>query len=65
MVELKSWVTVSQSIKALLGWKFPVQDLIYVLEVVPVSLSHLVAHMGWAYAKVRKELTHTIQITLP
>ena len=65
MVELKIWVIVNQSIKALLGWNFPVQDLIYVLEVVPVSLSHLVAHMGWAHAKVRKELTHTLQITLP
>jgi len=51
MVEQKSWVIVSQSIKAILGWKFWVQNLLHVLEVLPMSLAHLVARMGWAHAK--------------
>ena len=37
--------------KALLRWKFQVQDLLHESEVLPVSLAHLIARMGWAYAK--------------
>ena len=48
---LKIRGTVTQSIKALLRWKFWVQDLLYEPKVLPVSLAHLVARMGWAYAK--------------
>ena len=43
-----------QSIKAILGWKFRVQDLLYEPEVLPMSLAYLVARMGWAHAKVLK-----------
>ena len=42
----KLWATVTQSIKAVLGWKFWIQDLLYEPEVLPVSLTHLVACMG-------------------
>ena len=48
---LKIRGTVTQSRKAVLGWKFWIQDLLYELEVLPVSLAHLVARMGWAHAK--------------
>ena len=41
----KLWATVTQSIKAVLGWKFWIQDLFHELEVLLVSLTHLVAHM--------------------
>ena len=47
----KLWATVTQSIKAVLGWKFWIQDLLHEPEVLPVSLAHLVARMGWAHAK--------------
>ena len=47
--------TVSQSIKAVLGWKFQVQDLLHDLEVLLVSLAHLVTGMSWAHAKGLKE----------
>ena len=46
---------VSQSIKAVLGWKFQVQNLLHELEVLLVSLAHLVTGMGWAHAKGLKE----------
>ena len=46
---------VSQSIKAVLGWKFQVQDLLHEPKVLPLSLAHLVAQMGWAHAKGPKE----------
>ena len=55
MVEQKSWATVRQSIKALLGWKFHVQDLLHEPEVQPVSLTHLVTYMDWAHTKGLKE----------
>ena len=42
----KVWATVTQSIKAILGWKFWIQDLLHEPEVLPVSLAHLVARMG-------------------
>ena len=42
----KLWATVTQSIKAVLGWKFWIQDLLHEPEVLPVSLTHLVACMG-------------------
>ena len=48
---LKIRGTVTQSIKALLRWKFWVQDLLYEPKVLPVSHAHLVARMGWAHAK--------------
>ena len=48
---LKIRDTVTQSIKALLRWKFWVQNLFHELEVLPVSFAHLVECMGWAYAK--------------
>ena len=51
----KLWATVTQSIKVVLGWKFWVQDLPHEPEVLPVSLTHLVARMGWAHAKGPKE----------
>ena len=54
MVEQKSWATVTQSIKVVLGWKFRVQDLFYEPKVLPVSLTHLVARMCWAYTKSPK-----------
>ena len=41
--------------KALLWWKLQEQDLIHEPEVQPVSLTHLVACMCWAYAKSSKE----------
>ena len=47
--------TVSQNIKAVLGWKFQVQDLLHEPEVLLVSLAHLVTGMGWAHAKGLKE----------
>ena len=47
----KLWVTVTQSIKAVLGWKFWIQDLLHEPEVLPMSLAHLVARMGWSHAK--------------
>ena len=50
----KLWVTVTQSMKAILGWKFWIQDLLYEPEVLLVSLAHLVERMGWAYAKSLK-----------
>ena len=46
MVEQKSWATISQSIKALLRWKFRVLDLFHDPGVLPVSLAHLVARTG-------------------
>ena len=55
MVWQNSWATVTQSIKAVLGWKFRVQDLIHEPKVLLVSLTHLVAHMCWAHAKGPKE----------
>ena len=61
----KLWATVTQSIKAVLGWKFWIQDLLHELEVLPVSLVHLVAHMAELMQKVQKEPTHTLQTTLP
>ena len=51
----KLWATISQIIKALLGWKFQVQDLFHEFEVLLVSLAHLVVHIGWAYAKCSYE----------
>ena len=54
-VEHKSWVTVNQRIKALLGRKFRVQDLLHEPKVLLVSLAHLVAHISWAHAKGSKE----------
>ena len=48
---LKLWPTVTQSIKAVLGWKFWIQDLLHELEVLLVFLAHLVACMGWAHVK--------------
>ena len=51
MLGQKSRATVSQSIKALLRWKFWVQDFLHELEVLLVSLAHLVACLGWAHAK--------------
>ena len=50
----KPWATVTQSMKAILGWKFWIQDLLYEPEVLLVSLAHLVERMGWAYAKSLK-----------
>ena len=50
----KLWATVTQSMKAILGWKFWIQDLLYEPEVLLVSLAHLVERMGWAYAKSLK-----------
>ena len=47
----KLWVTVTQSIKAILGWKFWIQGLFHKAEVLLVSLAHLVARMGWAHVK--------------
>ena len=47
--------TVSQSIKAILGWKFQVQDLLHEPKVLLVSLAHLVTGMGCAHAKGIKE----------
>ena len=41
----KLWATVTQSIKAVLGWKFWIQDLLHESEVLLVSLAHLVARM--------------------
>ena len=51
----KLWATVTQSIKTVLGWKFWIQDLLYEPKVLPVSLAHLVARMGWAHVKDLKE----------
>ena len=48
---LKIRGTVTQSIKAVLEWKFWIQDLLHEIEVLLVSLAHLVARMGWAHAK--------------
>ena len=48
---LKIMGIVTQSIKALLRWKFWIQDLFHEPKVLPVSLAHLVARMGWAHAK--------------
>ena len=56
MLEQKSWATVTQSIKTVLGWKFWIQDLLYEPKVLPMSLAHLVACMGWAQAKDPKEI---------
>ena len=42
----KLWATITQSIKTVLWWKFWIQDLIHEPEVLPVSLTHLVACMG-------------------
>ena len=53
-LELKLYAIVTQSIKTILGWKFWIQDLFHEPDVLPVSLAHLVAHMGWAYAKSPK-----------
>ena len=50
----KLWATVTQSIKTVLGWKFWIQDLFHEPEVLLVSLTHLVACMGWAHAKSPK-----------
>ena len=54
LVEQKSWATVTKNIKAILGWKFWIQDLLHEPEVLSVSLAHLVARKGWAYAKGSK-----------
>ena len=54
-VKQKSWITDNRCIKALLGWKFQVQDLFHEFEVLLVSLAHLVVHIGWAYAKCSYE----------
>ena len=67
--KLKIKDTVTQSIKALLRWKFWVQDLLHEPEVLPVSLAHLVVRMGWAHAKGPKgtdpySLNHTSSISL-
>ena len=51
MVEQKSWATVTQSIKTILGWKFWIQDPLHEPEVLPLFLAHLVARKGWAYYK--------------
>ena len=51
---LKIRGTVTQSIKTLLRWKFWVQDLLNELEVLLVSLTHLVARIGWAHVKCSK-----------
>ena len=51
----KFWATVTQNIKAVLGWKFWIQDLLYEPKVLPMSLAHLVARMGWAHVKDLKE----------
>ena len=64
----KLQATATQSIKAILGWKFWIQDLFHEPEVLPVSLSHLVARMGWAHAKGPKGtvpylLNHTSSIS--
>ena len=50
-LQLKLYVTVTQSIKTILRWKFWIQDLFHEPEVLPVSLAHLVARMRWAHAK--------------
>ena len=47
-MQLKSF---RDATKALLRWKFQVQDLLHEPEVLLVSLAHLVARMGWAHAK--------------
>ena len=60
----KLWAAVTQSIKFVLGWKFWIQDLLHEPDVLPASLAHLVARMGWAYVKGPKEPTHTLQTTL-
>ena len=51
----KLWATVTQSIKAVLRWKFWIQDLLYQPEVLLVSLVHLVVRLCWAHAKGAKE----------
>ena len=54
-VEQKSRATVNQSIKVLLGCKFRVQNLLHEPKMLLMSLTHLVARMGWAHAKSPKE----------
>ena len=61
----KLWATVIQSIKTVLGWKFWLQDLLHEPEVLSVSLAHLVARKGWAYAKGLKGTDPYPQTTLP
>ena len=50
----KLWVTVTQGIKAVLGWKFWVQDLLHEPEMLPMSPAHLVARIDWVNAKGSK-----------
>ena len=64
MVEQKSWATVTKNIKAILEWKFWIQDLFHEPEVLPVSFALLVARMVGLMQKVRKESTHTLKTTL-
>lgn len=52
-----------------LGWKFRVQNLLYDLEMLLVSLTHLVACIGWAHTKGPKgtnsySSNHTPSISL-
>lgn len=54
-VKQKSWTTDNRCIKSLLGWKFRVQNLFHEVEVLLVYLAHLVAHIGWPYAKCSNE----------
>ena len=49
-LEQKLYAIVTQNIK-ILGWKFWIQDLFHEPDVLPMSLAHLVARMGWANAK--------------
>ena len=64
----KLWTTVTQSMKAILGWTFWIQDLLHEPEVLLVSLAHLVACMSWVHAKGPKgtdsyPLNHTSSIS--
>ena len=66
--EQKLWATITQSIKSILRWKFWIQDFLHEPEVLLVSLTHLVARMGWAQAKGPKETdpylsNHTFSIS--
>ena len=51
----KLCATVSQRIKACLGWKFQVQDLRHEPKVLPMFLAHSVARMCWVHAKGMKK----------
>ena len=64
LVEQKSRATVTKNIKAILEWKFWIQDLFHEPEVLPVSFALLVARMVGLMQKVRKESTHTLKTTL-